>query len=315
MDYEPFHIRERNRLREGQPVVYKYDELPDRFRTQVVRILYGVIGDDRQSGGIRTVPTDRRVESFGPSAVWKVIGTVIADELGTGSHDRHGVTNFETYMFRYELPVDEQLTAIEIAFRVVDRIPPDYQETFQLPMNSREAISKLNNRFRRHDLGYAFEVDRLVRIDSQFLHGQVVEPALQLLGVAGFEGAQTLFLNAHEHFRHGENDDAILDAARAFETTMQHICDEMTWAYPERPQAKHLIQAVTDNGLFPNWHQNHMNSLKTLLKGLPTVRNKEASHADTEGQDAPDEMAAFAIHLAASNIVFMVESFERKRRA
>ena len=41
MDYEPFHIRERNRRREGQPIRVKYDELPDRFRTQVVAFVWG----------------------------------------------------------------------------------------------------------------------------------------------------------------------------------------------------------------------------------------------------------------------------------
>lgn len=210
--------------------------------------------------------------------------------------------------------VQQQLTGIEIAFHRVATLPTQYQSQFRLPLGSQEAIALLNKRFRQHDFGYAFEVDRLVRIDSQFLHSQAVEPALHLLSSHRFKGAESEFLNAHKHFRHGENDDAIVDAARAFESTMIQICDEMNWEYPDRPQAKHLIQVVSDNELFPKWQENHINSLRTLLEGLPTVRNKNGGHGDgINPRRVPDEMAAFAIHLAASNIVFMVESFERLR--
>ena len=311
--YEPFHIRQRNLERAAQPILYKYDELPDAFRVQVYRILEQVIGDDEQHGGITYVRVAGQREPFGPRAVWKLISQVLADELGYTTSKPQGKGDLFTILFQSKLPVSETLTAIEIAFRGVEGLPDGYQEQFHCAISSQSAIRTINRRFRQHDLGYAFEGGIIVRIDSQYLHTQVVSPALQLHMTAGFQGAQQQFLNAHEHFRHGENDDAIVDAARAFETTMKHICDDMDWEYPDRANAKDLIAAVTKNGLFPNWHQNHMNSLRTLLEGLPTVRNKEAGHADTEGQDAPDDMAAFALHLAASNIVFMVESFERVR--
>lgn len=311
--YVPFHIRQRDLERAGQPILYGYDDLPNPFRVQVYRILEQVIGDEERHGGVISVPVGGQQEPFGPKTIWKIISRVIADELGYTTGEPRGKGDFLSILFQSNLPVPQVLTALEIALRAVGSLESGYQKNFGCAIDSQEAIRTINRRFRQHDLGYAFESGVIVRVDSQYLHTQVVSPALQLLMTAGFEGAQRRFLKAHEHFRQGENDDAILDAARAFESTMQHICDELNWEYPDAAKAKDLIRVVTDKGLFPNWHQNHMNSLRTLLEGLPTVRNKKASHADTEGHDASDDMAAFALHLAGSNIVFMVESFERLR--
>lgn len=313
--YEPFHIRQRNLERQEEPVLYKYDELPDSFRVQVVRILEQVIGEGQGRGGVVSRYTDPNSEPFGPPVVWEIIANLIADRLGTGTGDSRGYLEFFDLMFRApRTTMYEKLTGVEDAFREVTKLPGDYQSSFGRPINSREAVNLLNMRFREHDLGYAFEVDRLIRVDSQYLHSQTVEPALQLLSRRAFEGAEHEFLKAHEHFRHGENEDAIVDAARAFESTMKQICDELDWEYSERAMAKDLIRAVIDNGLFPKWQENHLNSLKTLLEGLPTLRNKSGSHGlGSEIREVPEDMAAFAIHLAASNIVFMVEAFERLR--
>lgn len=315
--YEPFHIRQRDLERKGEPAVYRYDELPDPFRTQAVRILEQVIGDGQGQGdgGLVRAYADPNNEPFGPGLVWRLIGERIADELGSGTGKSRGFGEFLDLMFRVpKVTVYQRLTGIEIAFMVVAQRPEDYQASFNLPLGSRQAIDLLNRRFRQHDLGYAFAVDRIIRIDSQYLHSQTVDPALQLLTAKGFQGAEHEFLKAHEHYRHGQYDDAVVDAARAFESTMKSICDEMKWEYSGRATVKDLIRVVSEQGLFPEWHDNHVNSLRSVLEGLATVRNKNGSHGTgSEKRDVPDHMAALAIHLAGSNIVFMVESFERLR--
>ena len=44
-----------------------------------------------------------------------------------------------------------------------------------------DAVVELNTRFREHGIGYQFESNKIVRVDSQFLHQEAVKPALQLL--------------------------------------------------------------------------------------------------------------------------------------
>lgn len=89
----------------------------------------------------------------------------------------------------------------------------------------KDAIEELNVRFRQAGFGYQFEGGQIVRVDSQLLHSEVVKPALVLLADHRFEGAQDEFLSAHAHYRAGEYEDAIVDANRAFESTMKTICD------------------------------------------------------------------------------------------
>lgn len=315
MTFEPFHIRERNRERQGQPALYKYDDLPNTLRVQIFRLLQRVIGEPSPRIPARQ-SLNEPYQDISPSATWDMLWDVTIDELGLSVGRTTGYVGFGDFFFRPPQPytVSHLFTALEIAFRLVQHLPEDYQQQDSLRLSSQEAIDELNKRFRQHDIGYAFENGTIVRIDSQFLHSQVVDPALQLLSAKGFEGAEHEFLSAHRHFRHGENDDAIVDAARAFESTMKQICDEVGWEYPERANAKDLIRIVSNNGLFPKWHENHMNSLRTLLEGLPTVRNKRGGHGSgSEKREVPDDMAALAIHLAASNIVFLVESFKRLR--
>ena len=48
--YVPYSVRERNRTRQGQPVVYQYDELPRPLRVQIVQILDRTIGTSQRGG-------------------------------------------------------------------------------------------------------------------------------------------------------------------------------------------------------------------------------------------------------------------------
>jgi hypothetical protein len=72
-----------------------------------------------------------------------------------------------------------------------------------LPQSPDDAIEELNNRFRESGIGYQFESGEVVRVDSQFIHSDVVKPTLQILGNSQeFAGANDEFLSAHEHYRH-----------------------------------------------------------------------------------------------------------------
>lgn len=309
-DYVPFRIRQREADRAGQPVIYLYDELPANFMIQVHRIIVDTIGTRTNS---RTHYVDRGSRPLKPETVYDFMWSRVCDELAIvdeGETPRGGVYELcHGKAEKYSVP--DLLTFVEIAFRILDLLPESYSYDYGCFLTGEQAVKKLNRRFREYDLGYAFEVDRIVRVDSQFIHAQVVDPALRLLVDASFGGAQAQFLNAHTHFKQGRNDDAIMNAGRAFESTLKHICDEMEWEHSPTPQAKELIRVVSENGLFPSWHQTQLGALGTLLTALPTARNKEAGHARTTVQEAPDDVAKLALHLCATNIVFAVEAYNR----
>jgi hypothetical protein len=75
------------------------------------------------------------------------------------------------------------------------------------------------------------------------------------------------------------------------------------------------LKVLKSNGLFPDYLDTSFNQLISVLKsGLPEIRNNSASHGSgSVPLQIPGHFAAFAIHLAATKIVFLVECAEMKK--
>jgi len=187
-----------------------------------------------------------------------------------------------------------------------------YQQWAQASRTPAEAIQEFNERCRQHGVGYQFESSRLIPSSSAYIHSQIVQPALTLVASKDFNGAQTEFLRAHDHLRAGENEAAIVAAARSFESTMKTICALKKWKYPPEAQVKHLVPILFDNGLVPPYMQDHFNNLKAILVSVATPRNKDGAHGrEFEPVKPPRELAEFAIHLTAVAIVFLVGRYNK----
>lgn len=116
-------------------------------------------------------------------------------------------------------------------------------------------------------------------------------------------GPLTEFNRGHEHYCHGRYEAAVNDAENAVESTIKALCDKRGWGYDPSAAAHGLIKTLTDKQLLPSWFQN-------VLIALPTLRNKSASAHGAGAQPTPvaRERAAYALHLAAANIVFLIET-------
>jgi hypothetical protein len=185
--------------------------------------------------------------------------------------------------------------------------------------NPDELIRELNARFRQHGVGYQYEGGRITRVDSQYVHAKVVKPALQLLNAAGNEFGVALgeFRSAHERYRKGELQDAIVWACKAFESTMKAICTIRAWAFdPNRATVTQLTEVLFANGLVPAYLQSQFTSLKSVMdSGVGTVRNKAGGHgAGVNPVNVPGHLAAYVLHLTAANIVFLVEAHKALNR-
>ena len=77
----------------------------------------------------------------------------------------------------------------------------------------------------------------------------------------------------------------------------------------EKDGAKELIKAMFEKQVIPTYLQTEFSGLRAVLEaGLPTLRNKSAAHGHgAEPRNIPEHFAAYALHMAASNIVFLVE--------
>ena len=285
----------------GEPEVYIYDSFPQEFRNQAFYAMSDVFDDyDKHAYSTR-------------SSFWDWVHNSFCRECGLKylwNPDYESRNQIENYI---RLATDMNfLDFMDYTFNIIDRAkdvrPNHYSGDWEEHIDS--VIIELNDRFKQHNLGYEFINGEIIRKDNELIHQEVIKPALKLLFQSGFEGAEQEFLDAFEHRRKGENKDAILDALKAFESTMKAICDANGYAYdPTKDTAKDLIAILEKNNFYPVYMNSHISALRsTLESGLPTLRNKKAGH----GQGASvvsvsDEFAEYALDLAATNIVLLVK--------
>jgi hypothetical protein len=292
-----FAERERARLGKGEPDVLTYN-VPERLRIQFIHIWQEAIGHQRIRDGYDLSPPD--VGDF----AWPEVEKVLKKELGVlkladGS-------KAEERVLRYFLRADDvhALSVAELFFVHIEGLVRQRQ------IQDDGFIAEANGRFRQNAVGYQYEAGEIMRVDSLYAHDQVVKPALVLLAQRGFEGANDEFLKAHAHYRSGQYKSAVNEALKAFESIMKCICDERGIRRDPAWSASSLIKAMFDNEVIPRKLESHLAGVRAALEsGLPTVRNKDAGHG--QGQDViemPRYVAGHALHLAAANIVLLVES-------
>ena len=290
----------------GKEDVYQYDHFPNEFRVQVIHIWRSAIGLSRSAHGYDT-PARKS---------WEFIHDTLAREKGQfvlgGDPYKPADGRCQSFLLSAQHP-DDVLDIIELSFRVIDRGVRgrgyDYRVASEVDQEPDDAIAELNQRFREHGIGYQFENGVLVRVDSQFVHDQAVKPALVLLHEAGFQGPSEEFIAAFDKHRKGDSKGAIADALKAFESTMKAICDARKWARPSNATAKPLMDIVFNNGLVPRSLEGQFSALRAAMEsGLPTISNQTSRHGQgAQPVHVPEHFAAYALHLAASNIVFLVE--------
>lgn len=212
------------------------------------------------------------------------------------------------------------LDCIDFIFHSIEetfgRLKPGEANYNGITQNPKSAIKELNTRFKENSIGYQFENGQLVRIDSQYIHQEAVKPAISLLGNNNFTGAQDEFLKAHEHYRNGMFKESITEALKSFESTMKTICIRLNWEMNTGQTASKLIETLVKNEFIPTYIMAHMNGLRSVLEsGLPSLRNRTSGHGQGEIPiSLPEHYVSFALHLTASNIVFLVECYSAKKQ-
>ncbi len=299
-----------SRQKQNSPAedVWEYDRIPNVLRVQVSNIVSGALGDAEYRGR-------------DPEEAYRAIVRAVAHEHGRArlagnwyldaSEELHECLRNETDLLVW-------LDCVELTFRVIENWQRKFddhdREMSGITISADDAVDEINERFRRAGFGYRYEDGRVMRIDNDLMHQEVTLPALRLLRDPRFAGADEEFRAAHAHYRAGENKDCAVcavDALNAVESTMKTICDLKGWPYPKGARANDLVKILRQNGLFPDFAEQSFDQLVATLKsGLPTVRNENGGH----GQGAvpvavPTYIATYALNLAATNILLLMEAF------
>jgi hypothetical protein len=187
----------------------------------------------------------------------------------------------------------------------------EWQHTYRLAVSATpdNVIEEINDRFREAGFGFQFNGGKMIRVDAEVVHREVVLPALHLLRDDRFKSADQEYRAAHTAYRHGKFEDSLVGCAKALESVLKVIGTERGWEIKENDAASKLIHAAAESGFLPSYHRNALNHLVGLIESsTPMVRNKMGGHgAGTEPRDVPRHLAAYQLHQTAAVILFLAD--------
>lgn len=291
-------------LRGEVPDVFVYDVIPQPLKVQLVHIIKDTFGRQHYVG-----------QGDSPGEAYEFIFETLCREYGKfslidGSEDFSiQVLNF----LLYKANTGEILDTVELAFKYIVRIIKtnynNYNHNTIVKLSADAALIELNERFKEHGIGYSFDGNEIIRVDSTYIHSEITKPTIALLWSNKFKGANEEYLKAHEHYRHGRNKECLSECLKAFESTLKIICTEKGWAFNPTDTAKKLIQVCFQNGLVPSFTQNQFTSLQSLIEsGVLPIRNRLGGHGQGQvPQKVNDEITRYELNLTGANIIFVIE--------
>lgn len=294
-------------VRGDVPDVYSYFEMPDELRVQIVMITTELLGDAEEY----------RIQHERVFLSYETIVTVLRREFGvfrlppTRNSDYDNKQKELVEFILAEKDIEKVLSAVELICRLIENSVSkyDYRYDSKSESKAKEAITEINARMKASGLGYEYDGE-IIRIDTELVHAEAVKPALELLREKRYAGPEQEFRTAYEHYRKGKNKEAITEAAKAFESTMKVILAKRNWSHNANDPANKLVAALYEHKLIPDYWQNAMTGLRTLLESaIQTPRNKSSAHGQgAELTTVPDHIAGYVLHMTASTIVFLVKA-------
>jgi hypothetical protein len=290
-------------LRQEPSDILKYDQITPQLRVQIVHIIKDGFGQSKTGTSYSS-----KVEEL-----YKHIHDVLCREYGTFTLYLQGTYEDQVCNFILnETNIEKVLDATELGVKMINSLIPtlsDYEYYVETSADGTATIYELNERFKQHAVGFRFEDDRIIKVDSTYVHTIIVKPALQLLFNPGFKGANEEYLSAHEHYRHGRNKECITDCLKAFESTMKIICSNKGWSFPPNATSNGLIGVILTNNLIPSYLQTQITALRGVLEsGISTIRNKVGGHGQgAVAVTADDETTRYAMNLTGANIIYLIE--------
>jgi hypothetical protein len=303
------YSKRRKAERGEQPDVYTYDKIPNGLRVQIIHIWGDAIGNPLVDGEQNIRAAYQEIVEV----LRREYQVFVLTKNNHAPHDSRYAFAELCEFFLSEKDTDRVLDVIELTAKVIDTFTRrfDYRYGRNFDETADGAIFELNNRFRENAIGYEFSDGRMLRIDSQLVHSEIVKPVLAVLRDKRYANAQKEFLDAHDNYRHGKNGPALVDCNKAFESTMKIICSKRKWTVSATASASQLIKVCYDNGLIPAYWQNHFAGLRSVLEsGVPTARNKQGGHGAGAAPvpALPDHLVAYVLHLTAATILFLAEA-------
>lgn len=278
------------------PDVYVYDRIPSELKEQIIYLYRDVF-----------VPSNGSLTGEGLK-VLSELHDLLAREYGLA-----GLPNCPSHKGLFVEPYLRQLGNVE---RILDLVEVLFglampligselrEHHFNGSFDPDSVLAELSYRFRRAGVGYRLEGGKIVRVDSEHLHSEAVQPVLELLQKSVFHTVNDEYRAAHSYYREGDYEAVLTEANKSFETMLKVICEKKGWIYDKNGTASKLISTVIDNGLLPKFYSQQLNDV--MKSGIPTVRNKDGAHGQgAEKREVPQYVAEYVLHLTATTLLML----------
>lgn len=293
MVYDIYSRRE-DRLGLSSPDCYQYTSISPETRVQIILLWRRCIG-----GGSRNDISGTTF--YGICSLLREKYGVF--HLGSRSQMTGGFEELSDF-FIHERNIERCLDVIELILNASRSGRKDPGT-----ISAEKAAETVNQRLREGEIGYQFENGVIVKVDSQIIHREIIQPTLLFLSDGEFAGANTEFLESHRKYRAADYEGCIVESLKAFESTLKIICASRGWT-PRSSVASGLIESVFTNGLIPPYLQSQFQALRSVLEsGIPTIRNRDAGHGrGNDPRSIPEYLASFVINQTASTILFLIKA-------
>ena len=154
--------KRQKRARGEMPDVYAYDKLPQTLRVQIIHIIQDAFGTDHY----RSQNAEKAYE-FVKQTLCREYGLFELVKYPTSDQD--SIFDF----FLREESTERALDVVELCFKFINAVIADnqsYRYNTDRKIEPDDAVLELNERFKENGIGYQFESNELIRVDSEFLH-------------------------------------------------------------------------------------------------------------------------------------------------
>jgi hypothetical protein len=172
------------------------------------------------------------------------------------------------------------------------------------PQAADAAARDLNALLAIHNSQWRFIAGEAVFIDSGYLHDEVIAKTADLLRTAKAPGPLQEFQAALSALQSGESKRAVVEAHKSVESVMKLVLGT-----DEHLTFGRLLADVIKSGLLPDFYEEFLRHFEMLALGAVKARNRPGTgHGQgADSVDVPRSLAQFAIHLAGSINVFLLE--------
>ncbi|PHS40116.1 MAG: hypothetical protein COB07_05245 [Sulfurovum sp.] len=217
----------------------------------------------------------------------------------------------ETYLSNPDVFLDNFIQGFENFIDKEDEVSfhLDLIAIFVNMTNNENIVKGVNTILYKYSLGYQIDTikNQIIRVDSKLIYKETTTKVLHLLNDTKFENADDEYRDAYAKFKSADYENVLVEANKAFETTMKIICHLKGYGLPKKHTASALIAHLKMNDFIENFQTDKFNGLAKTLESVSIVRNNQGGHGQgITKRDLPMMYAEYALQVTASNIILLI---------